>query len=412
MSHENPSYESLSHDRFHALDAARGFALLLGIVLHATMSFFMFIPAQDPSQSTTLAITFYVIHVFRMSLFFLLAGFFAHLLLERRGPRAFVRDRAKRIVVPMIAGWLLLAPPTIYIVIVGLTRTFGEAAAAEGASTMPQGFPLIHLWFLYYLCIFYALALVVRAAFVRFVDPSGALRARVDALLRFGLASYLAPLVLAAPLFAVLYKDAAWMLWFGLPTPDTGFMPKLPALAGFGTAFVLGWLLHRQTAVLEVFRRQCFVNLAAAVCLTALCLSFVGLKPDMTNLTALDGPAWSRLAYTAAYTVSIWYWVFGLVGAALRYCSKASPVRRYLADSSYWLYLAHMPIVFGLQVLLRDLPLHWSLKFPLIVAATLAILLVSYHYLVRPTFIGDLLNGRKYPRRASRPKLALEELRN
>ena len=43
-------------------------------------------------------------------------------------------------------------------------------------------------------------------------------------------------------------------------------------------------------------------------------------------------------------------------------------------------------------------PLHWAIKFPLIVAITLAVLLVSYHYLVRPTFIGALLNGRKYPR--------------
>lgn len=42
--------------RFHALDAARGFALLLGIVLHATMSFFLPIPAADGSQSTTLAV--------------------------------------------------------------------------------------------------------------------------------------------------------------------------------------------------------------------------------------------------------------------------------------------------------------------------------------------------------------------
>ena len=139
MSDENPS-SSLSHDRFHALDAARGFALLLGIVLHATMSFFLFIPAQDPSQSTTLAVTFYVIHVFRMSVFFLLAGFFAHLLLERRGPRAFVKDRAKRILVPMIAGWLLLAPPTIYIVIVGLTRTFGEAARPKAQRRCRRAF--------------------------------------------------------------------------------------------------------------------------------------------------------------------------------------------------------------------------------------------------------------------------------
>ncbi len=69
--------------RDHALDAVRAFALLLGIVLHATMAFVVPIPAQDGSQSTTLALAFYVIHTFRMSLFFLIAGYFGHLLLQR-----------------------------------------------------------------------------------------------------------------------------------------------------------------------------------------------------------------------------------------------------------------------------------------------------------------------------------------
>jgi len=387
-------------NRLHALDAARAFALLLGIVLHATMSFFFFMPAQDPSQSTTMAVTFYVIHVFRMSLFFLLAGFFAHMVLHRRGMRAFVKDRAKRILAPMTVGWLLIAPPTIYIVIIGMTKTFGGQAAAAGGAQIPPGFPLTHLWFLYYLCIFYVIALGVRAAFVRFVDPKGTLRARIDGVLRAGLATYAAPLLLAAPLFAVLYKDPAWMMWFGLPTPDIGLTPKLPALAGFGTAFLLGWLLHRQVEVLEVFRRQCFVNLAFAIGLTVFCLSLVGLKPNMMALTTLDGPAWSRAAYAGAYTLSIWYWVFGLTGLALRFFDNPSPARRYVADSSYWLYIMHLPVVFGLQVLLMDLPWHWSLKFPFIVLVTLAILLVSYHYLVRPTFIGGVLNGRKVSRRS------------
>lgn len=387
-------------DRFHALDAARALALLLGIVLHATMSFFLPIPAQDASQSATLAATFYVIHVFRMSLFFMIAGFFAHLVFHRRGLRAFAKDRAKRIIVPLIAGWVILAPPTIAIVIWGLMRTFpdGPPEGVDASSMAPQGFPLTHLWFLYYLCVLYALALALRAAFVTLADRGGALRARLDALVRRAIGSYLAPLWLGVPIGVVLHSNEAWPVWFGIPTPDTGFMPKLPALVGFGTAFVLGWLLHRQTALLRVLERQWVVNLALAVALTTACLAVVGPTPDLEAATAIDGGDRMRLAYTAGYVVSIWYWCFGLLGAAMRFFDGQSPAWRYVADSSYWLYLVHLPIVFGLQVALMAVPLHWAIKFPLIVAVALAVLLASYHYLVRPTFIGAILNGKKYPR--------------
>ena len=68
-------------ERVHALDAVRGYALLLGIVFHGTMSF-LDAPGQawlvmDRSSSTTLTIAFYVLHMFRMATFFLIAGFFA-----------------------------------------------------------------------------------------------------------------------------------------------------------------------------------------------------------------------------------------------------------------------------------------------------------------------------------------------
>ncbi len=76
-------------ERLHALDAVRGYALLLGIVLHATMSF---IPGptriwiiQDSHPSMTLAVLLFVIHVFRMTTFFLIAGFFARLSFHRHG---------------------------------------------------------------------------------------------------------------------------------------------------------------------------------------------------------------------------------------------------------------------------------------------------------------------------------------
>lgn len=384
--------------RFHALDAVRGFALLLGIVLHATMSFFLPIPAQDSSRSAALAVLFFVIHTFRMSLFFMVAGFFARLAFHRLGARAFLKDRSRRIVAPMMVGWLLLAPPTLALVILGFTKSFpdGLPAGMDATTNPQQGFPLIHLWFLYYLCLLYGLALTMRAGFVAFVDPDGHARARVDALVRALLSNPLAPIVLAAPLCFALTSDPAWPLWFGIPAPDQGLLPQAKAMVGFGTAFGLGWLVQRQTSLLDLWRARWAGNLAVAACLSLLCLTLAGPTPPLNSL-AFDGLPWSRGVYALGYTASIWYWTFGLIGLAQRFCDTPSPLRRYLADASYWVYLVHLPAVFGLQVLVMDWPLHWGLKFPLVIAMTLVLTLTSYHYLVRRTFLGEILNGRKRP---------------
>jgi glucans biosynthesis protein C len=89
-------------DRLHALDAVRAYALLLGVVLHGAAAFLGGFPIplwlDEPSDGA--AVIYYVIHMFRMSAFFLIAGFFARMLLERRGVKAFVRDRAKRVALP------------------------------------------------------------------------------------------------------------------------------------------------------------------------------------------------------------------------------------------------------------------------------------------------------------------------
>src|SRR5690606_38625009 len=95
--------------RFHAMDAARASALLLGVVLHATISFWPGFreanwPISDDSSSPFLASVFFVIHVFRMSLFFAIAGFFAHLLSERVGAWGFVKSRLRRIALPFVAS--------------------------------------------------------------------------------------------------------------------------------------------------------------------------------------------------------------------------------------------------------------------------------------------------------------------
>ncbi|HEV2703458.1 MAG TPA: acyltransferase family protein [Steroidobacteraceae bacterium] len=411
-------------DRFHALDAVRGFALLAGIVLHATMSFFLPTPAHDVSQSTTLAVMFFVIHTFRMTLFFIIAGFFARLLIERRGIRGFIGNRTGRIAGPMLVAWVILAPLTTAILIWSALRSLSPEAAAvtwAGIVTSPAALlphslktvPLMHVWFLYYLCILYLMALALCWLFSRILDRSGRGRGALDGVVRVLLSSYFAPWVLALPLFLVLGFDDRVLMMMGIPTPDGGLDLKLPPLVAFGTAFALGWFVHRQQAMLGEWPRRWVGHLSVGATLTVLCLTVLRVAPGAITGWLDHSAMGSRALYLACYFASIWYWSLGITGAALRFCSGESAVRRYLADSSYWLYLVHLPVVFALQVIFASVPWPWAIKFPLIVGIALTVLLLSYHFLVRPTWIGRILNGRKYPRRPaavpkpSRPALGL-----
>ena len=106
--------------RYHGLDGLRGFAMLLGIVLHAAVPYFSrlyefeFIWPADDDQSVLLALVFDFIHSWRMPVFFLLAGFFAHLVLDRRSTSMFVLDRLKRVALPLAlfgAVMAVIIPP-------------------------------------------------------------------------------------------------------------------------------------------------------------------------------------------------------------------------------------------------------------------------------------------------------------
>ena len=100
-------------------------------------------------------------------------------------------------------------------------------------------------------------------------------------------------------------------------------------------------------------------------------------------------PGLTKTLFALVFGVAVWGWVLGLTGAALRFLSNYSATRRYIADASYWIYLAHLPVVAAFQVWVGHWPLHWGVKYPFILVASFAVLFLSYHYLVRPTFIGQ-----------------------
>lgn len=90
-----------------------------------------------------------------------------------------------------------------------------------------------------------------------------------------------------------------------------------------------------------------------------------------------------------------WLMTLGLLGLFESLIKKDRSWVRYVSDSSYWLYLVHLPLVVVGQALFLRTDLPPLLEFALLTVITSAALLVSYQLAVRHTPIGTLLNGKR-----------------
>jgi hypothetical protein len=119
--------------RRHDLDALRAVAMLLGIVLHAALSF---LPgpwmAQDSQQSVIFGLPIAAIHGFRMALFFLISGYFTALLWRKRGLRELIKQRFKRIFLPCMLGLVTIVPVT-WVAIAIAVQGGSSSSATKGA---------------------------------------------------------------------------------------------------------------------------------------------------------------------------------------------------------------------------------------------------------------------------------------
>jgi len=393
-----------SQERLHSLDAARAIALLCGILLHATISFSAAwassgTPVVDISQSAALENVFHVLHSFRMLLFFLIAGFFGNLLLQLRGVREFWRNRLRRIAVPLVAGWLVLMPLlALPIILAVYIKNGGFTGDGRGMDMVRQaGIPLGHLWFLYYLLLFYAVVVCV-ASVLRRLGWISKLEQVADRSVSRLVRWHAVVLLMPIPASIALFYTADWIPWTGIPSPILGLAPQGAAVAAFGCAFLLGWLLFRQQSLLQIWARAWPIHAALGLAANGLSIWLLAHAGQTDALAA----GRDRLAYLLCYTFGGWNLTLAVTGFCLKHLSGYSRTWRYLADASYWMYLVHMPLILLLQVAVMRWTVHWSIKFPLIVVVAFALLLLSYEYLVRYTFIGKWLNGQRQPRERAR----------
>lgn len=385
------------HGRLHALDGLRATMMLLGVVFHSACSYMTVglgkvWPYKDQYQSVFADFLVSFLHVFRMPIFFVLAGLFAALLYSRRGAKGLLNNRFQRIGIPFIVGLFVLFPITNFAFIfanVAAKVSIGDAWAAVWAAAQTSAVYLptftMHLWFLYYLLYFY-----VAAVFVAWLCSHLPATARAAALRGF-------KALVERPVLRVVVLGIVTALTLapmgGYFATNTGLVPDANIALAYGVFFAFGWLLYAHRDLLTGFTNFAWSQTVAGAVL------YVAVKYAIAPVFGADQYTGGALVlWSVSGGICAWMLFFGFTGLFLRYLDKPSATVRYIVDGSYWVYLLHLPFLMFVVGALGGTTLAAGLKLAIVITSAAVVGFLTYDLFVRATFIGRVLNGQKYPR--------------
>lgn len=256
-----------------------------------------------------------------------------------------------------------------------LSKQSGDAAQLIGLLFFLPFFN--HLWFLWFLSWF-----VIFSVFIfELANAAGLFKASpkwIQTPWRFVI---LIPMTAIPQYFMARMPDS-----FG-PDTSIGFIPLPTVFIYYAMFFLFGAMYFSNDVQVRPRRAGVTTLLILSVLIFFFGHSLISPKSEA-----------DRVIFSLLQSAYAWLMTFGMMGI-FTYCfSKERGWVRYLSDSSYWLYLVHLPVV----LLLQDAIVTWAapsfFKLITVTIAATGILLLSYHAFVRSTWIGVLLNGRRYTR--------------
>jgi glucans biosynthesis protein C len=365
--------------RRHDLDWLRIAAVFLLIPYHTSRLFDTWEAFYVKNAETSVALTGIraLLDPWGMPLLFTVAGAATCLALGRRTGAQYLRERVARLIVPLLAGLVVLVPPQSYLAWLGQGHRRSFAAFLGPYWTMRTGEPLGftggwtvgHLWFVLYLFVFSLVALPLflflrRPAGVRAVRWLAALVARPG-----GIFLLVIPFRLTEP----------------LPGPTVGGYNPFAYLFLFVTGYVLLADARFQQALDRSWRWALGLGVVALAALSA--LRFLGL--DFAD------HSWQSTSRDSLRFLTTWLGVIGALGFAHDRLDRQRPWLPYLNAAAYPVYLLHQTVI----LLVGFFVVRWSLgigpKFFAVALLSLGVTLGLYEGARRWSVTRALLGAKQ-----------------
>ena len=335
----------MTHERRHDIDWLRVIAIGLLLIYHIAIifqpwaMFIGFIRSEESIEGLWTPMT--MLNVWRIPLLFYVSGMGLYFAMKKRNWKQFLTERAKRILLPFIFGFIAIAPLHMFIF--------------QKFYNMPLSYypHMGHLWFLGN--IFVYVILLSPLLFYLKKNENGKFKKLISKVMTYAIGPlsvsvfFILELILVKPQLFELYAQTWHGFFIGLLAFFFGFLFVYSSNSFWQTISKWKWLYITIAAVLFTLRLKGF---------------------DATSIYYLKA-------------IESNCWVFGVFGFSYKYLNKPSNLLSYLSKAAYPVYIIHMFVLYLGALIILPLEIHPMLKFIAVVAFTSSFCYLIYEFIIR-----------------------------
>ena len=368
----------MTGERRFDIDWLRVLAILTVFFFHCSRFFNdEFWHVENSVKSFAATVFVIVVSQWIMPLFFILSAISAYYALGRRTNGQYIRERLRRLVVPLIFGIFVLSPPQIYLE----RHTHGQFDGSfleflphyfDGFYGFGGNFAWmgVHLWYLLLLFVFSLLTLPVFRIMRKenFISRTTAFFMRPGFL--FLLAIPIALMEILLSLDPEGFGKGSWGGW---------------AFFSLLLLFVIGYYVASDERSRQAIEKQRFFSLALGVVLTVIGFYLLthGYEEDL------------KYFLLTLRAFNTWSWLLAILGFGSRYLSFTSGRLKYLNEAELPFYILHQPVILIIGFFIVQWNAGILTKYAVIAACSFAVIMALYEILVRRIRVLRFLFGMK-----------------
>ena len=403
----NMLLENTTHnqERRYDIDTLRAIAVILLIYFHTAMIFNIWSVFHLKNNELSLEAAIFVsfLNIWHMPLFFFLAGMSTYYALGFRTGGIYLKERFKRLLIPLIFGILIIVPPQVYYERlawwsetrhspINFNGTYLEFYPQFFIGIYPNGnFSWHHLWFLWYL---FFISLITLPLFLRLRSENGKQKIlNIASSFEKGRKIFL----FAVPLI-IVNISLRWIF------PEShNFIFDWAAILHFLLIFILGFVIIADSRFEDSIARNKGLALFLAIAIAVFTLTFdavIYINSTLNStLTAyiVNNPTILIVMYiigTGLWSLCVWCWLIAFLGYGRKYLHKQNTLIKHLSEIALPFYILHQTIIIVIGFYVIQWETNILVKYLVITTAALFITFLGCE-LIKTNNITRFLFGMK-----------------